>query len=264
MSTEELSHVYGSLVISAQSSVDPLPVFSHPKTRTGDHSGTTNHSRLFNTVFWTLVTGPDSATDVVALPQRGKYLTVDTVSDSGDLSDCVNQELAKRLSVIDVQFRGGRQLYKVYHMMNDVKLALDAEFVTVINNEAEHSSFNILSTGFLVELYGIYDVVNNSVQLAWSTDEDFVARCRKVDPTRYVFYRYPPVLDRPLFIYTQYLVSKWWKWSRMYNGRDGLLRAFNALEVFLYKDPTIMIDARNAVTANVTVTEPTNSDSDVS
>lgn len=249
MSTEELSHVYGSLVISARTQVAALPVFDHSRTRKGDHSGTTNHSQLFNTVFWTLATGDDTHTDVVALPQRNKYMTVDTVSESPSLSEEVNMELSEKLAVIDTQFRGGRQLYKVYHMMEETAKALDAEFVTVINNEAEHSSFNILSAGYTVDVYGVYDTVNDSVQLAWSTDEDFVARCKSQDPTRYIFYRYPPLLDRPLFIYTQYLVSKWWKWNRTFEGRSGVLKAFNALESFLFKDHTQAVDPRT-VTAS--------------
>jgi hypothetical protein len=251
--TGDPSHVYGSLVISAGTQVPSLPVFADPKTRRGDHSGRSDHqhdhNQVFNTVFWTLSTGDHGATDVVALPQRNKYMTIDTVSDSSDLSECVNMELHDKLAVIDSQFKGGRQLYKVYHMMNEIAAQLDADFVSVINNESDHSSFNILSHGFILDVFGIYDVVNKSVQLAWSTDEEFINLCRAPEPTRYIFYRYPSVLDRPLFIYTQYLCAKWWKWQRNFGGDDAaILMAFNALEGFLYKDHTQPVDARNIAT----------------
>lgn len=254
----ELSHVYGSLVISAATQVPPLPIFDNPKTRRGDHSGRSDHqhdhNQIFNTVFWTLATGNRVATDIVALPQRNKYMTVDTVSDSFDLSECVNMGLHDKLAVIDSQFSGGRQLYKVYHMMNEVGTELDADYVTIINNESDHSSFNILSRGFMVDVFGIYDVVNSSVQLAWSTDEEFINLCRAPDPMRYIFYRYPPVLDRPLFVYTQYLCSKWYKWRRGFDGEASVLKAFNALESFLYKDHTQPVDPRNI--ASYPLTQP--------
>jgi hypothetical protein len=113
------------------------------------------------------------------------------------------------------------------------------EYVAVINNLSEHATFTLLTSGTTLYLTGVYDTVNSSVRLVWSTEDTFVEEVRRADQTRYVFYRFPPIVDRPLFIYTQLVCSKWYSWTKAFNGVDGLSKAMNALEVLLYKDPTI-------------------------
>jgi hypothetical protein len=59
------------------------------------------------------------------------------------------------------------------------------------------------------------------------------------DFTRYAFYRFAPVNDRPVFLHTQTLCSRWYYWTKAYRNMDGVLRCFNVLEHFLLRDSNI-------------------------
>lgn len=219
----------GALVVSAQSSIPELPLFpaqEKNRVRKGDVSRVVDgHPALY-------------LTDDVAIPQRGKYLTVDVVSEDDGASDvCV--ELCRHLSTIDSQFDGGRQLYKLHRLLYDMEAAGTSKFASAVLNSGQHPTVSLLPSGIPIHLVGIYDAVNTSVRLLWTTDETDIDTLRADDPTRFVFYRYPVVDNRPLFLHTQYIISRWYRWNKLFTGPDSMLRKFNALETFLFKNPSI-------------------------
>ena len=113
-------------------------------------------------------------------------------------------------------------------------------YLAILENQSEHSYFALLSHQVSTHIIGVYDGVNSSVRLVWTTDPDFIQGVRKTEPTRYVFFRYPDLVDRPMFLNTQLLCARWFQWSRAFDQTtDGLLRTFNALETLLFKDPTV-------------------------
>jgi len=164
-------------------------------------------------------------------------MVLDCLANSSEAALTTCTELAVGLTSLDTKFENSRQLYKVHQLMLDVGTKT-SDFVAVINNESEHCNFNLLAFGGLeLEVFGIYDVVNKSIRLMWTTDSSFVSKIKSEDSTRYIFYRFPTLRNRPLFIHTQYVVSKLYKWSLVFDGRDSVLKLFNALENFLYGNP---------------------------
>ncbi|MGF3998918.1 hypothetical protein ACQX8C_14365, partial [Staphylococcus aureus] len=146
--------------------------------------------------------------------------------------------LAHELQDLDAKYEGSRWLYKLQRLLETTS-DYHAEYVAIVNNQSEHPSFSILSQGLDLGFYGVYDTVNRSTQLAWSTDPDFVQITRAQEPTRYLFHRYPTVKDRPLFIHTENVCSKWYVWKQAFTNVDGVLKAFNVLENFLFKNPEV-------------------------
>jgi hypothetical protein len=228
------THVYGSLTLAASSSIEPFTVFEDSRARSGAHT----ESR-FRGLFQTLVDGP-SVEAAVALPQRNKYMNTSVVAEDATVANVVSHRLSINLADLDSRFEGARQLYKLQKLQEECSgFDQRLRYMAVINNTSEHASFAILSQKTVVYVIGVYDTVNNSVRLVWTTDDTFVETVREHAPTRYTFYRFPEVYDRPLFLYTQSVCAKWYSWSRTFNGIDGILRAFNALENFLYKNPNL-------------------------
>jgi hypothetical protein len=125
------------------------------------------------------------------------------------------------------------ELKKVQRTSSDV-----LRFFSIVHNTGDHPTIALLSCGVHVDLIGVYDTQNSSVRLVWTTDKDFIATVRAHDFTRYVFYRFPAFKDRPIFLYTQSLCSRWLDWMRIFESDPSrVLRSFNAMENFLYKDP---------------------------
>jgi hypothetical protein len=235
MQQNEEANLYGSLVISATTPCHQFPQLSDIRATTGCHTESSTKG-----VFTTLVTGSQHANATVALPQRNKYMNITVAGGSVGQSKRTADLLRVKLSDLDSRFDGARQLYKMGQLMSEIESDnLGAAYAAVINNTSEHATFTLLSQKIPFRFLGVFDTVNSSVRLVWTTDEQFIENVRQADPTRYVFYRYPMVYDRPLFIYTQSVASKWFQWNKVFAGKDGLLKAFNALEIFLFKDPSI-------------------------
>lgn len=229
------THLYGSLVIAATTPVRQFPMLEGSKPLHGNHTESRTRG-----LFTTLETGDRWAADTVALPQRNKYMTVTVAAQSNGQSMHTASLLKRSLEDLDSRFEGSRQLYKLNQLMLEIETPnLCGSYVAVINNTSEHATFSLLSSGTPLYLCGVYDIVNSSVRVVWSTDDTFIDTTRRADPTRYVFYRFPMLLDRPLFIHTQLVCSKWYSWCKVFVGVDGIAKAFNALELFLYKDPSV-------------------------
>lgn len=231
----DTTNVYGSIVISATTPMKEFPQLINQNTTTGMHT-----TSKFRGRYDICVAGPCVVQDELVLPQRNKFLKTILVSKdiNQDKLSLVNKALKISMTNLDSRFDASRHLYKLNIAMLEVYGNERAPFLAIINNIAEHSNFSLLSMGIDLQVLGIYDIVNKSVRLAWSTDPYFINDIKAVDFTRYVFYRFPTLYNRPLFIYTQTVCSKWLRWARDFKDEDGVLKTFNALENFLYKDPT--------------------------
>ena len=159
------------------------------------------------------------------------------------LSSSVKRQVSRLHISTGVCFRSTIQTarhYKFYRVQKDLASMNQARaFVTCIVNAGEHSHIALLCQWKDLSVHGVYDTVNKSVRLVWTDDEWFIKDLRSLESNRYVFYRFPIVQDRPLFMYTQALCSKWYKWQKQFNEADGILKSFNALERYLYKEPEI-------------------------
>jgi hypothetical protein len=227
--------VYGSLVLSATTPVLPFPIFEHASTLSGTHTESRTRG-----LYSTLVSDPSLIEATVALPQRNKYMQTSVLSENEVESNRISGRLCSSLSDLDSRFEGARHLYKLQTLLNELaEYDSEIEFLAIINNTSEHASFSILSHGVAIDLIGVYDVVNRSVRLVWTIDDHFVTDLKAIDQTRYLFYRFPIVYDRPLFIYTQSVCAKWYSWSKTFTDTDGVFKAFNALENFLFKNPNL-------------------------
>jgi len=177
-----------------------------------------------------------AARTTVSLPQRNKYLELEIVGL--DPVAEVAKLWTEKLQSIDSRFDGARQLHKMWRVMREVARDTDnAKYAMCIEDKSAHPSFTLISHGLPIHVFGVYDLVNSNVYLAWSTDSEFPAVIRRDNPTQYVFYRYPVLRYKPVFVHTQFMTSKWYKWRRSFTGQDALLRQFNALEHVLFKDP---------------------------
>jgi hypothetical protein len=223
------SLMYGSLVLAATTPVQDFPVFLDPNTLKGSHA-----LHPFKGQYSLLIDGDFEELEV-PLPSRNKYLTVTVLSEHESDRIHLANFCEDKLVAIDSMFEGARHLYKMQMLMDD--LAYDEPYIICINNQSNHSYFTLLTNGHTLYVYGIYDTVNRSVRIVWTSDPQFLDNTK--NGTRYVFYRYPVLKNRPMFIYSQAIISKWAEWVKIFNQPDGLLRSFNALEQFLYKDPTV-------------------------
>lgn len=176
----------------------------------------------------------------VHLPQRSKSYQLYAIGEQQWCSTVVDY-LAGELPKMESQHEQARQLFKLNEYMKDMKrLPRSQAYVAMLINNGDHAHVGLLSQWNDLNLIGVYDSVNSSVRLVWTDDEYFVTDVRNVDPGRYVFYRFPMLVDRPLFLYSQALCSKWSKWMKTFgSGPDAVLKAFNSLELFLYKEPEL-------------------------
>lgn len=225
-------NTYGAFTIDAQSSTPVLPVFDSGCVATGHHTNSRYKGQ------WALKFPNHHRVVSVELPQRDKHMQVSVASRWGGVDQDIADTLAHELQDLDAKYEGSRWLYKLQRLLETTS-DYHAEYVSIVNNQSEHPSFSILSQGLDLGFYGVYDTVNRSTQLAWSTDPDFVQITRAQEPTRYLFHRYPTVKDRPLFIHTENVCSKWYVWKQAFTNVDGVLKAFNVLENFLFKNPEV-------------------------
>lgn len=223
--------LYGGLVIAAMTPVvHPLPHLE------GGISGT--HSRAKRPGHWFHKVGAQVVESELAMPTRDKHFSIATL---GSAATAVNRAISDQLVELDSKYEGARQLYKLQRAMDEIQKTLDDDlqlpYLAVINNTSTHGWFGLLAQYATLHLYGVYDTVNTSVQLVWTNQESFVQECRASQLTRYVFYRFPVIENRPLFINSQVVCARWYDWMKSFKGSDAHLRAFNVLETALYLDP---------------------------
>lgn len=169
----------------------------------------------------------------ILVPQRYKRMTVLA-------TDNVKHDLAASLSVLDSQYDGERQLYKLQKLMSTLTGSWHA-VVNVSNTgaagEALSGAFYLLASNQPLHVALIFNSRSGSVQLVWATfDVRHALRSRR--DLDYSVIALPTLYDRPLFVPSQALCSKWWRMHNSFDGqRYGIVKAANALEAMLYKNP---------------------------
>lgn len=228
-----MSHIYGSLCISATTPQQQFPQFNDIGTRyNGSHT-----PHRFRGQYHIAREGEDHVVSTTHIPQRSKSFLI-TTSSVTDFAEKANQKMIEWLPVMESEYEDARQLYKFNEIQKRLKDLPGAQpFTATIVNTGEHGHFGILSQWKDVYTYGVYDTQNFGVRFVWTTDEWFMNDVKAVDFTRYVFYRFPTLQDRPLFIYSQAVCSKWFGWMKIFKGQpDCILRAFCSLENYLFKE----------------------------
>lgn len=218
--------IFGSLVLFSDRQLTDLysPYLNDLDIHSGAHIND-RHKGL-----WT------QASDIedfdVYLPQRYKRMSVLATSN--------RDILMAELSVLDSNWDDARHLYKLGQMMK----SLAGPMIAVVNSVSTSSdglngSFYLLAINEPLYINLVFDLEEHSVRLTWSTF-DLKKDIQDRKQFRYIFYALPILIDRPLFINSQNLCGRWWKLRRSFGEtKHGLLRACNALELALYKDPTL-------------------------
>lgn len=220
-------------MLGAESSVldIELPIFDNVPRISGVHVDGRSAGR------WTEIC--NVAFQEVFLPQRHKSLIIRCTDES------VLPALARGLEGLDSEHVGARQIFKLGKLMES--LPADTPWASVVNimacgpeasTSSSGGSFYLMCQGSPLWLYIVCDLKDNSVRLVWCS-VDIKPLIREQDLIRYAFYSLPTLQSGPLFISTQFVCSRWWTFLKTFGtSRTALLRACNALEVLLYKDPT--------------------------
>lgn len=222
--------ILGSLVLHAERPVQALelPQLSGLSITDGHHvSGRYNGSWREHT---------DVQPSEILLPQRYKRMTVLPTDES------VRQHLVDELSELDAAYATSRQLFKLNELLKTVK----GEYAATVNisntaadGELVSGSFYLLSSAAPIYVSMVFDTLSGTAQLVWATF-DFQTQMQRLKQFRYAFYKMPVLMDRPLFVPSQSLCSKWWTFGRKFEAsRYATLRAANALELLMYKDPEL-------------------------
>lgn len=225
--------IFGSVVLHAERAVPSfeIPSLSGIPRRLGQHTlGRYNGS-------W--IEANNLPATEIYLPQRYKQLSLTTTSETTRIP------LISELETLDSLYPNARQLYKLNKLLESLN-TLDDDWAAVVNiagavqdGAPVSGSFYLLSAGVPIYLSLVFDIEENSVQLAWG-NFDFRQEVQALGLFRYVFFPMPTLISRPIFVHTQNLCSRWWRTIKGFGeGRHGLLRASNALEIMLYKDPNV-------------------------
>lgn len=226
-------YFFGSLVLQAKCRVSdfPMSVLRDGHTSRGQHVPGTYNGH------WSLTTNIESQN--LYLPQRYKHMHVmSTESDAAS-------EICNALNTLDSEYEGARQLYKLGKMLDGLN---SQNHATLVNIEAStdagsQGSFYLLSAGQPIFVCLVMDQKpdERSVRLLFSTF-DPIPHIRLAcvnEPNRYVFFRFPNLVSRPLFLWSSYMCKRWYSANRdLQNNALGLITACNALENQLYKDHT--------------------------
>lgn len=149
----------------------------------------------------------------ILVPQRNKEMTF--YGNRRDLHYNV-----PILSMLDSQHHGLTQLEKYLRVYPD----LSGMSASMMETTGTHGSFSFFAfPACPIYRYGI--VTNHSVMLYISTED--------LKPSMdYYFYRFP-ALDsaQPMFLTTQGICSKWWRWTTTFKGDN--LKSFNVLEAWM-------------------------------
>jgi hypothetical protein len=156
----------------------------------------------------------------------------------------IKHDLAESLATLDAQFGDARQLYKLHKLVGRI----DGSWHGVVNvshsgtdGEAQSGAFYLLARKVPINVELVFDSMSGSVQLVWYTkDFDLKALLRKAKAFNYSFFQLPTLQYRSLFIPSQSVCSRWWRLNQGLAGTPySLMRACNALELMLYKDPEL-------------------------
>lgn len=218
--------LFGTLVVSATRAVPNLDVVNLPHVLGKHVKGRYNG-------MWTEAN--EAATRSLYIPSRHKRLNVSVTDESHLDAICAG------LETLDARYGDARQVYKLQRLVESITGPC-ASVVNISNTEDDSEisgAFYLLACGVPLYVGLVFDIEERSVQLVWSTT-DFKAVVQKRRNWRYVFYYMPQLNNRALFVHTQQLCSAWWRLMRD-NGDEpaSLLRAANAIELSLFKDPDV-------------------------
>lgn len=220
-----MTSLSGFLVIHATSNVERFPIsIIDPSTL---YHGT--HLEGLRSGNW-WVSNPDTHTAEVLIPARSKQLSI----ASTNVESLLN--LSQAFESLDSLAPSSRHLHKLHLLMQTV----DYKYACVVNNKGSKGTFSLLSSGERLQVFLAFDSVAESVMICWST-LNLMQAIKNQYGIRFFFYRLPDLVDRPLFIHTQTLSAHWWNWTTksFTNTPSSTLKACNALESYLYKDPTL-------------------------
>jgi hypothetical protein len=222
--------ILGSLVLQSERPVAELvlPELATLSKKSGHHvSGRYNGS--FVEYF-------DTEPVEVLIPQRYKRMTV--LSDSW----VVRHDLAEELSTLDAQYADARQLYKLHQLLKRFDSATYAATVNILNTGVDDhpvsGAFYLMASNEPLYVSVLLDSNSGSAQLVWSTF-DHKKTLQAMKAFNYSVYAMPTLTKRPLFVPSLALCSKWWRLTQRHSTKWGLMKACNALELILYKDPEL-------------------------
>lgn len=207
--------ILGSIVLSSNS--PPNPHLGLERDLTGQHVPGRQ-----NGVWW-LKPAEYMEHEQIYIPQRDKRILAYTYSEDPEFM----ARLTKSLSDLDARFPGLTQSQKYYKVQEELG---EKPYLAVLNTEGDHGSWSFLVQDVPLHFYGVWD--GTSVQLMWA-DADIGPELRSVTTPRLWIYRFPVIRNRPVFIRTQALCSKWWGWITA-DKRGDFFRCFNTLETFLF------------------------------
>ncbi len=221
--------IIGSIVVHTDRPITPLEIPTLQGTRT-----TGNHVVGRHNGSWTEIS--DLPQTEIYLPQRFKHMTLTTT----DLE--TRDQLVAKIEELDSLYPDARQLYKLQKLMD----SCDNTFAAVVNIASAvqdqmpvSGSFYLLAKGIVLYVVLVFDIEENSVQLVWST-EDIMKIMQASHMFRYVIYPMHKLDQRPMFIHTQQICARWWKLMKTFgDNKHSMIRAANALEILLYKDPNL-------------------------
>lgn len=226
--------IYGSLILaSTEAAVKSWPQFEDVYTRVHRYNQTQHPVRGLLSL-----SGIETPAEV-HLPQRSKSYYVSVNSPSQGYEAKALASIRDVLPHMESEYESARQLYKLHMIMAGLKSFSPSPYVSHVVSQGDSNHVGILVRGLTLYVTGVYDTIARSVQLVWTDDEYFLSDLRAREPGRYVFYRFPDLSNRPLFLFSPALVSKWLRWVTKFQGPDCLLKSFNALELYLYKDAEI-------------------------
>lgn len=210
--------MFGSLVISSRGTpnlLDRMPMFDvgtfgNSANRQGGHIPGRHNG-------WWTMNDSDCESFTGYLPQRDKHMQISQRGGSTDWESIIAK----------IDSEPGPQLTKL-NVLRD-QLDDDVEFA-VINTEGDHGSFSLIPRSTSLSLVGVEN--GKTIQLAWSDGDYLIEEIRKYYPAQLSLFRFPKVVD-PVFIHTQAVCSKWYRWNTSFGG--DTFRCFNCLEVMLFQ-----------------------------
>jgi hypothetical protein len=219
--------ISGSLSIYSNTTfIEPLVLPSHKNLVV------TNGSHLENRLNGSWITYSDAYSHDILIPARSKELKLLTTNESTVYS------LASCLQELDTTSINSRHLHKLHLLMVEIALLEDLKFsyAALVNNVSLNGTISLLSNNVPIYLYLLFDLTEKSIQFLYST-VDIKAEIRDTYGLRYMFYQFPVILNRPIFIHTKTIASHWRRWHKSFsNSNDCMLKCCNATELYLFKD----------------------------
>lgn len=159
----------------------------------------------------------DRAEQQLYIPSRDR-----TVHIFGD--EPMGASALQELETLDSNYEGLTQTQKYARLQTQ----LDPTHSYALNIQGTHCGLAVLTRSKPMYFYGV--VTNTGEALAFG-DYDFATALRAERPGHYWLYRLPVVKTGAVFWLTETLGSRWYTWTKTFNG--DLFKCFNALELML-------------------------------